>query len=76
MALYLILFHHWTFFTALPENLFMALLMAMTAWFIVWFKDPLHSRKYMTLGLVMASGLTLIKFEGAITACLGGLSLS
>jgi len=75
IALYLILFQHWTFYTALPENLLMAFLMAMTAWGLMWFKDPLHSRKYLLLALVMALGLTLTKFEGAIIACLGGLSL-
>lgn len=62
--LFLIFFHHWTFFTALPENIFIALTMLSLACFIYWLQRQSRGALYATTFALI--GLCGSKFEGTV----------
>ncbi len=74
ILLYLLFFYHWVFSTALPENVFLAFLTATIAAVLGWLQDT-NQRKYLSLAVMMALGVSLTKFEGVLFPVICGVSL-
>ena len=74
LTLYLLAFPHWILFTGLPENLFLACLVASINALLGWLKNP-DRKNLLLLGAFFGLALSLIKFEGGVTATLCGIAL-
>ncbi len=74
VAAYLLVFFHWVLLTALPENLFLAVLTAAAAAAVFWLQYPSRG-EFLRLALFFSAMLGGIKFEGAATAILLGICL-
>lgn len=61
---FLFFFFHWTFFTALPENIFIALLIMATALLIYWRNEGEVGAFFLCI--LALTGLVGVKFEGSI----------
>lgn len=65
VLIFLVGFNHWTFFTALPENIHIAFTAMVIAFFIAWLDKKNSTCKVIALiALLTVSG---IKFEGFLT---------
>jgi hypothetical protein len=51
---------------ALPENAFLCFLTALTVTFCLWIESP-QKKGYLALNIILATGLNLLKLEGAVT---------
>jgi len=74
LLIYVLVVQHWVFYTALTENLYIALLAAMAVMLIQYQNDPLKNRSFFWLALLMAFGVCCVKFEGAIVSALCGIA--
>ncbi len=62
IIVFIVFFHHWTFFTALPENAYIALTAFAVSFFMHWMDARSKGALYLTaLALV---GISVLKFEG------------
>lgn len=64
VLVFLVYFHHWTFFTALAENIFIALVLLSVAFFVDWIKNGSKGSLYATV--ISLVGLCGAKFEGTV----------
>ena len=65
ICLFIVLFNHWTFFTALPENIYIAFTVMAVAFCLLWMQQDRNAK----LGVVLIAlwALSCIKFEGFLT---------
>lgn len=64
-SIFLLAFMNFIFFTALPENIFFALSLGMVMALMKWLYD-VQEMRFLILALVMAMGLSGVKFEGGL----------
>ncbi|MBF0521780.1 MAG: hypothetical protein HQL24_01865 [Candidatus Omnitrophica bacterium] len=75
ICVYLLVFFQWIFLTALPENLYLALLMTAAGFLLNWINLKEKDDRLLTLAFFMFLGLSGVKFEGAVIAFFCFLSL-
>lgn len=70
-----IVFYHWSYYSALPEVLFLSYLTAMMVFVLMSLHASTASPVLLGCACLMGAGLTMVKFEGAAATVLCALAL-
>jgi hypothetical protein len=75
LLVYFACFFHISMTWAYAENAFLAFFGGALAWILRWIEDS-HKKNYVIVGVLMAVGLALVKFEGGVGSVILGISLA